>query len=76
MQGLERKAIPTSGPAPPGSLAEALARVPDPRRPYGWRPERPPLPRVGLLQLTVAALASGCRSLYAVAQYGLHWRPR
>jgi hypothetical protein len=47
-----------------------LAEVPDPRRPYGWRPERPPLPLVGLLQLTVAALASGCRSLYAVAQWG------
>jgi DDE_Tnp_1-associated/Transposase DDE domain len=69
MRGLERKAIPTGGPSPPGSLAEALAAVPDPRRPYGWRPERPPLPLVGLLQLTVAALACGCRSLYAVAQW-------
>jgi hypothetical protein len=44
--------------------------VPDPRRPYGWRPERPPLPLVGLLRLTVAAPACGCRSLYAVAQWG------
>jgi hypothetical protein len=44
--------------------------VPDPRRPYGWRPEREPLPLVGLLQVTVAALLCGCRSLYAVAQWG------
>lgn len=70
MKGLERKVIPAGGPAPPGSLAEALAGVPDPRRPYGWRPEREPLPLVGLLQLTVAALLCGCRSLYAVAQWG------
>ena len=70
MKGLERKPIPRGDPAPPGSLAEALADVPDPRRPYGWRPEREPLPLVGLLQLTVAALLCGCRSLYAVAQWG------
>lgn len=70
MKGLERKTIPAGGPAPPGTLAEALAGVPDPRRPYGWRPDRPPLPLVGLLQLTVAALLCGCRSLYAVAQWG------
>src|SRR5438067_8087823 len=70
MQGLERKVIPAGGPAAPGSLAAALAGVSDPRRPYGWRPERPPLPLVALLQLTVAALVSGCRSLYAVAQWG------
>jgi hypothetical protein len=69
MQGLERKPIPPIGPAPPGSLAAALAAVPDPRRRYGWRPECPPLPLVGLLQLTVAALVCGCRSLYAVAQW-------
>jgi hypothetical protein len=70
MQGLKRKVIAGVGPAPPGSLAEALAAVPDPRRPYGWRPEREPLPLAGLLQLTVAALLCGCRSLYAVAQWG------
>lgn len=70
MKGLERKPIPRGDPAPPGSLAEALAGVPDPRRPYGWRPDREPLPLVGLLQLTVAALLCGCRSLYAVAQWG------
>jgi hypothetical protein len=70
MKGLERKAIPRGDPAPPGSLAEALADVPDPRRPYGWRPDREPLPLVGLLQVTVAALVCGCRSLYAVAQWG------
>lgn len=69
MRGLERKPIPRGGPAPVGSLAEALSRVPDPRRPYGWRPDREPLPLVGLLQVTVAALLCGCRSLYAVAQW-------
>ncbi len=70
MKGLERKAVPRGGPAPAGSLAEALAGVPDPRRPYGWRPAYPPLPLVGLLELSVAALLCGCRSLYAIAQWG------
>jgi hypothetical protein len=51
-------------------LAEALSAVPDPRRPYGWRPDCPPLPWVGLLQLAVAAMLCGARSLYAVAQWG------
>lgn len=65
-----RKVIPTSGAAPPGSLAAALAAVPDPRRPYGWWPAREPLPWVGLLQFSVAAILCGCRSLYAMAQWG------
>jgi hypothetical protein len=64
------KALPVAPPGPPGSLAEALAAVPDPRRPLGWRPDRPPLPLVGILQLAVAAMLCGCRSLYAVAQWG------
>jgi hypothetical protein len=70
MKGLERKSIPASGPTPPGSLAEALAGVPDPRRPYGWRPAYPPLPLVGLLQLAVAAILCGAKSLNAIAQWG------
>jgi hypothetical protein len=70
MKGLERKPIPRGDPPPAGSFAEALAGVPDPRRPYGWRPDREPLPLVGLLQLAVAALLCGCRSLYAIAQWG------
>lgn len=70
MKGLERKVIPGAGPARSGSLAEALAGVPDPRRPYGWRPDRPPLPLVGLLQFSVAAILCGARSLYAMAQWG------
>ena len=57
-------------PAPPGSLAEALAAVPDPRQPYGWRPQYPPIPLVPLLQLAVAAILCGARSLYAIAQWG------
>lgn len=70
MKGMERRAIPNGGPAPPGSLAEALAAVPDPRRPYGWRPAYPPLPLVGLLQLTVAAILCGAKSLNAIVQWG------
>jgi hypothetical protein len=65
-----RKGIPGCGPAPPGSLAAALAAVPDPRRPYGWNPARAPLPLVGLLQFAVAAILCGARSLYAMAQWG------
>ena len=65
-----RKPIPVAPPGPPGSLAAALAAVPDPRNPYGWRPDRPALPLVGVLQLAVAAMLCGCRSLYAVAQWG------
>jgi hypothetical protein len=67
---LERRPVPTGPSAPPGSLAAALAQVPDPRRPYGWRPSYSPLPLVGLLQLTVAAMLCGARSLYAIAQWG------
>ena len=64
------KALPQAPPAPPGSLAAALAAVPDPRHPLGWRPDRTPLPLVGLLQVAVAAMLCGARSLYAVAQWG------
>ena len=65
-----RKAIPGMGPVAPHSLAAALGTVPDPRHPYGWWPARPPLPLVGLLQFTVAAVVRGARSLYAMAQWG------
>ena len=34
MRNMERKPIPAGPDAPPGSLAAALATVPDPRRPY------------------------------------------
>ena len=64
------KPIPQAPPAPPGSLAAALATVPDPRRPYGWRPQYAPIPLVALLQLAVAAILCGARSLYAIAQWG------
>jgi len=63
------KPLPAAPPGPPGSLAAALAAVPDPRHPYGWRPDRAPLPLVGLLQVAVAAMLCGARSLYAVAQW-------
>ena len=65
-----RKSVPGAPAAPAGSLAAALATVPDPRRPYGWRPEYPPLPLVALLQLSVAALLCGAGSLYAIARWG------
>ena len=65
-----RKPLPTAGPGPPGSLAAALAAVPDPRQPYGWDPAREPVPLVGLLQFAVAAILCGARSLYAMAQWG------
>lgn len=52
-------------PPLPGSLAAALTPLPDPRRAHlrvhGL---------VALLQLAVAALLCGCRSLYAIAQWG------
>ena len=66
----KRKAVPVMEAPAAGSLAEALARVPDPRRPYGWRPGHEPIPLVALLQLTVVALLCGARSQLAVAQWG------
>lgn len=54
----------TNTPAP-GSLAEALAQIPDPRRSHlrvhGL---------VAVLQMAVAAMLCGARSLYAIAQWG------
>lgn len=67
--GLVRKEVPGGAPGPAGSLAEALAGVPEPRRPYGWRPGREPLPLVGLLQVTVVATLCGARSQAAIVQW-------
>ncbi len=47
------------------SLREVFAQVPDPRRARG---RRHPLP--ALLALSRAAMLSGARSLYAIAQWG------
>jgi DDE_Tnp_1-associated/Transposase DDE domain len=66
----KRKAMPTIEAPAAGSLAEALSAVPDPRRPYGWRPGHEPIPLVALLQLTVVALLCGGRSQLAVSQWG------
>jgi hypothetical protein len=66
----KRKVVPVMGAPSAGSLAAALAVVPDPRRPYGWRPGHEPIPLVALLQLTVVALLCGARSQLAVAQWG------
>jgi hypothetical protein len=67
--GLKRKAVPPGPPAAAGSLAEALGSLPEARRPYGWSPGRSPLPLAGMLQVAVAAMLCGARSLYAVAQW-------
>ena len=66
----KRKVVPVIEAPAEGSLAEALAAMPDPRRPYGWRPEHEPIPLVALLQQTVVALLCGARSQLAVAQWG------
>src|SRR3954452_6482516 len=67
--GLKRKPVPPGPPAEARSLAEALAGLPEARRPYGWSPGRSPLPLAGMLQVAVAAMLCGARSLYAVAQW-------
>jgi len=64
-----RRALPMLPPAPPGSLAAALVQVPDPRRPFGWRGDYPPIPLVALLQVAVAAMLCGSTSLNAIAQW-------
>ncbi len=47
------------------SLFEAFEQVPDPRNPSGRRH-----PLSAILTLTAVAMLSGCRSLYATAQFG------
>ena len=69
MHNLPRQPIPATPAAPPGSLAAALATLPDPRRPFDWHPDRAPLPRAGMLQVSLAAILCGARSLYAIAQW-------
>jgi hypothetical protein len=64
-----RKPLPAAPASPAGSLAAALTTIPDPRRPYGWRPDYAPLPFVAVLQVAVVALLCGARSLYAIAQW-------
>jgi hypothetical protein len=51
--------------APEISLYEAFGEVPDPRDPSGKRH-----PLQAILTLTTVAMLSGCRSLYAIAQFG------
>src|SRR5262245_61527572 len=49
----------------PLSLVEALARVPDPRKPKGRRH-----PLAAILALAVLAMLTGCNSYEAIAQFG------
>lgn len=51
--------------SPQLSLAEAFARVPDPRDPRGLEH-----PLVAVLCLSAVAVLAGCRSLQAIAQFG------
>ena len=64
--GVWRKAVweESVGDWGPG-LLDALSRIEDPRKPKGVRH---PLPAV--LALSVCAMLSGARSLYAIAQWG------
>ena len=50
-------------------MAAALSAIPESRRPYGWRPEYPPLPLVVLLQCCVAAILCGAHGLTAIVQW-------
>jgi len=52
-------------PAPEGSLRAALATLPDVRRGQGRVH-----PLDGMLALAICALLCGCRSLYAIGQWG------
>lgn len=61
--------FPQAVPAPPGTLAAALATIPDPRHPFGWRPQYAPVPLAPLLLVVLAATLCGARSLYAIAQW-------
>lgn len=49
---------------------KAVAVVPDPRRPSGWRPGSAPIPLVALLQQTGVAPRCGAGRQSAVAQWG------
>jgi len=68
------KAFPEAPPAPPGTLAAALGAIPEPRQPYGWRPEYPPIPLVVLLEVCVAAILCGARGVTAIAQWAAERR--
>lgn len=64
MRNLTPTPLLTGSPVPPESLAEAMAAVPYPRRPYDLRPDLAPLLLVGVLQRAVAA----CRNLVLHAE--------
>lgn len=57
-------------PAPAGSLRAALQTLPDMRRGQGRVH-----PLDGMLALAVCALLCGCRSLYAISQWGRECEP-
>jgi hypothetical protein len=53
------------------SLYEAFATVPDPRSRFGRS-----YPLASLLTLSAVAMLCGCRSLYAIAQWGRDYNHR
>ena len=59
------KKTEVGAPAPDGSLRAALAQLPDVRRGQGRVH-----PLDGMLALAICALLCGCRSLYAIGQWG------
>lgn len=70
MKHQTRQEVPPGPIVPQGTLAAALSHIPDPRQPYGWHPDHPPLPLVSLLLLTLAAILAGANSQAAIAQWG------
>ena len=63
---------PGEAPPAPGrlpSLAAALARVPEPRRPRGYRAAEPPYPLVPLLLLVLVGVLCGRRGYGSIAEW-------
>ena len=69
MYHLQPKPLPVAPPAPPGSLAAALATGPTRAAPMAGGRAGPPSPWPACAQVSVAAILCGARSLYAIVQW-------